>query len=167
MKPVHVGYIPVLHAGEFGGGLLQVVVVTVGEGAQAAGDQSHGAEACPRLAGRVGAGGVLLDVLAIPGRLQAVVRACEGHLHDGPLLESVWRRLRVSLWTSGGAPRACSPPLPRASAVVRPVEGGVVVKWSCENERKSSPPAGFSPGTVRDRRVKQHIHCRLPSGLVV
>lgn len=74
-------YVPVLHAGELGGGFLQVVVVAVGEGAQAAGDQGHSAEAGAGLAGRVGAGGVLLAVLTVTRGLQPVVRARKGHLH--------------------------------------------------------------------------------------
>lgn len=53
----------------------------MGEGAQAAGDQSHCAEAGAGLAGCVGAGGVLLAVLAIARGLQPVVRTCKGHLH--------------------------------------------------------------------------------------
>lgn len=56
-------------------------MVAVGEGAEAAGYQGHGAEAGSRLAGGVGAGGVLFAVLAVPGGLQPVVGACEGHLH--------------------------------------------------------------------------------------
>lgn len=74
-------YIPVFHAGQLGSGLLQVVVVAVGEGAQAAGDQGHGAEAGSGMAGRVGAGGVLLAVLAVARGLQPVVRTRKGHLH--------------------------------------------------------------------------------------
>lgn len=56
-------------------------MVAVGEGAEAAGYQGHGAEAGSRLAGGVGAGGVLFAVLAVPGGLQPMVGACEGHLH--------------------------------------------------------------------------------------
>lgn len=75
---------PVLHAGQLGGGLLQGDVVSVGEGAQAAGDEGHGAEARPGGAARVGAGGAagLAAVpVAVPRRLQVVVGAGEGHLH--------------------------------------------------------------------------------------
>lgn len=79
-------YVPVLHASELGGGLLEVVVVAVGEGAQAARYQRHGAEAGTGLAGGVRAGGVLLAVLAVTRGLQPVVRACKGHLHG------CWRR---------------------------------------------------------------------------
>lgn len=56
-------------------------MVAVGEGAQAASDQGHGAEAGACLAGRVGAGGVLFAVLAVSRGLQPVVRARKGHLH--------------------------------------------------------------------------------------
>lgn len=56
-------------------------MVTVGEGAQAASYQRHGAEASAGLAGRVGAGGVLLAVLAVTWGLQPMVGAREGHLH--------------------------------------------------------------------------------------
>ena len=77
----HQVYVPVLHACELGGGLLEVMVVAVGEGAQAAGDQGHGAEAGAGLAGCVGAAGVLLAVLAVSRGLQPVVRACKGYLH--------------------------------------------------------------------------------------
>lgn len=52
-------------------------MVAVGEGAEAAGYQGHGAKAGSRLAGGVGAGGVLFAVLAVPGSLQPVVGACE------------------------------------------------------------------------------------------
>lgn len=76
-----VTYVPVLHAGELGRGLLEVVVIAVGEGAKAASYQGHGAESGSRLAGGVGAGGVLFAVLAVPGGLQPVVGAREGHLH--------------------------------------------------------------------------------------
>lgn len=75
-------YVPVLHAGELGGGLLEVVVVAVGEGAQAARYQCHRAEAGMSPAGRVGAGGVLLVVLAVTRGLQPVVGARKRHLHD-------------------------------------------------------------------------------------
>lgn len=82
-------YVPVLHAGELGGGLLEVVVVAVGEGAQAASYQGHSAEASAGLAGCVGAGGVLLAVLTVTRGLQPVVRTCKRHLHGcwgkGPL----------------------------------------------------------------------------------
>lgn len=74
-------YVPVLHAGELGGGLLEVVVVAVGEGAQAASYQGHGAEASAGLARCVRAGGVLLAVLAVARGFQPVVRARKGHLH--------------------------------------------------------------------------------------
>ena len=56
-------------------------MVAVGEGAQAASDQRHGAEASTGLAGAVGAGGILLTVLAVPRGLQPVVRTCKRHLH--------------------------------------------------------------------------------------
>jgi len=56
-------------------------VVAVGEGAQAASDQGHSAEAGAGLAGCVGAGGVLLAVLAITRSLQPMVCTCKGHLH--------------------------------------------------------------------------------------
>lgn len=63
-------------------------MVAVGEGAQAASDQGHGAEAGPSMAGGVGAGGVLLAVLpAVAWGLQAVVRARERHLHGS------WKKL--------------------------------------------------------------------------
>lgn len=75
-------YVPVLHASELGGGLLEVVVVAVGEGTQAARYQRHRAESGTSLAGRVGAGGVLLVVLAITRGLQPVVGARKRHLHD-------------------------------------------------------------------------------------
>lgn len=84
-------YVPVLHAGELGRGLLEVMVVAVGEGAQAARYQRHRAEAGAGLAGGVGAGGVLLVVLAVTRGLQPVVGAREGHLHD------CWRSCRGSL----------------------------------------------------------------------
>ena len=74
-------YVPVLHAGELGGGLLEVVMVAVGEGAQATSYQSHGAEASAGLARCVGAGGVLLAVVAVTRGLQPMVRTCKGHLH--------------------------------------------------------------------------------------
>lgn len=80
-------YIPVLHASELSGGLLEVVVVAVGEGAQAAGYQGHGAETGTGLAGCVGAGGVLLAVLTITWSLQPVVCTRKGHLHG------CWQRL--------------------------------------------------------------------------
>lgn len=79
-------YVPVLHAGELSSGLLEVVVVAVGEGAQAASYQRHGAEAGTCLAGCVRAGGVLLAVLTVTWGLQPVVRTCKGHLHG------CWRR---------------------------------------------------------------------------
>lgn len=75
-------YVPVLHSGELGSGLLEVVVVAVGEGAQAARYQCHRAEPGTGLAGRVGAGGVLLVVLAITRGLQPMVGARKRHLHD-------------------------------------------------------------------------------------
>lgn len=53
----------------------------MGEGAQAASYQGHGAEAGTGLAGCVGAGGVLLAVLTVTRGLQPVVRTCKGHLH--------------------------------------------------------------------------------------
>lgn len=56
-------------------------MIAVGEGAQAASYQGHGAEAGAGLAGCVGAGGVLLAVLTVTRGLQPVVRACKGHLH--------------------------------------------------------------------------------------
>lgn len=56
-------------------------MVAVGEGAQAASYQGHGAEAGAGLAGCVGAGGVLFAVLAVTRGLQPVVRARKGHLH--------------------------------------------------------------------------------------
>lgn len=74
-------YIPVLHASELSGGLLEVVVVAVGEGAQAARYQGHGAEAGAGMAGRVRARGVLLAVLAVTWGLQPVVCTRKGHLH--------------------------------------------------------------------------------------
>lgn len=57
-------------------------MVAVGEGAQAARYQCHRAEPGTGLAGSVGAGGVLLVVLAITWGLQPVVGARERHLHD-------------------------------------------------------------------------------------
>lgn len=63
-------------------------MVAVGEGAQAASYQGHGAEAGAGLAGCIGAGGVLLAVLAVSWGLQPVVRTRKGHLHGcwlGPL----------------------------------------------------------------------------------
>lgn len=75
-------YVPVLHASELSGRLLEVVVVAVGEGAQAASNQGHGAEAGTGLACCVGAGGVLLAVLTITWGLQPVVCTRKGHLHD-------------------------------------------------------------------------------------
>lgn len=56
-------------------------MVAVGEGAQAASYQGHGAKAGTSLAGCVGAGGVLLAVLTVTRGLQPVVRTCKGHLH--------------------------------------------------------------------------------------
>lgn len=64
------------------------MLVAVGQGAQAAGDEGHGTEACPRLAGRVGTGGILLAVPSIPRGPQpssssVLVRTCKRHLHGG------------------------------------------------------------------------------------
>lgn len=70
---------PVLHASVFPRRLFERDVAR-GEGAEAAGDDGHGAELGPGLVDHVGAGGVLLAVLAIPP-LQVVVRAGDGHLH--------------------------------------------------------------------------------------
>lgn len=75
-------YVPVLHAGELGGGLLEIVMVAVGEGAQAARYQRHCAEPGAGLAGRVRAGGILLVVLAVTRGFQPMVGARKGHLHD-------------------------------------------------------------------------------------
>lgn len=70
---------PVLHAGVFARGLLERDV-SGGEGAEAACDDGHGAELGPGLVDHVGAGGVLLAVLAV-ATLQVVVGAGDGHLH--------------------------------------------------------------------------------------
>lgn len=56
-------------------------MVAVGKGAQAAGYQGHCAEAGAGMADCVGAGGVLLVVLAVTRGLQPVVCTCKGHLH--------------------------------------------------------------------------------------
>lgn len=68
-------------------------MIAVGKGAEAAGYQGHSSEAGSRLAGGVGAGGVLFAMLTIPGGLQPVVGACEGHLHG--------------CWSSGARSLAC------------------------------------------------------------
>lgn len=57
-------------------------MVAVGEGAQATRYQGHRAEPGTGLACRVGAGGVLLVVLAVTRGLQPVVGARKRHLHD-------------------------------------------------------------------------------------
>lgn len=84
-------YVPVLHAGQLGGGLFEVVVIAVGEGAQAASNQGHCAESSAGMAGCVGAGGVLLAVLPpIAWGLQTMVRACKRHLHGS------WKNVLVA-----------------------------------------------------------------------
>lgn len=71
-------------------------MIAVGEGAQAASDQGHGAEAGTGLAGRVRAGGVLLAVLAVPWGLQPVVCAGERHLHGSWLKVTLSRTVLFS-----------------------------------------------------------------------
>lgn len=75
-SPAHT---PVLHARVLPRGLLERDVPR-GEGAEAAGDDGHGAELGPGLVDHVGAGGALLAVVPI-APLQVVVRAGDGHLH--------------------------------------------------------------------------------------
>lgn len=70
---------PVLHARVFPRRLLQGDVARR-EGAEAACDDGYGAELGPGLVHHVGAGGVLLAVLAV-APLQVVVGAGDGHLH--------------------------------------------------------------------------------------
>ncbi|TNN28143.1 hypothetical protein EYF80_061710 [Liparis tanakae] len=150
-------YVPVLHAGELGRGLLEVVVVAVGEGAQAASDQRHGAEASAGLAGRVGAGGALLAVLAVTRRLQPVVRTRKGHLHG------CWRgtssRSETSAAASGSLKegRSFSVPGPWMESSLLLCEGG--------GQRSSPllPGAAGSHGSHRQERW-EHEMVHLPSG---
>lgn len=68
--------VPVLHAGEFSGGLFEGDVVARGKGAEAPGDDGDRAKLGPRRVDHVRTGGVRFPVVPIP-TLQIVVCASD------------------------------------------------------------------------------------------